>query len=91
VKFKVTRHSGFAPPADALDLLWQRLGAKRDEVSFAKADSEIRAAWEEGAAASMDRAERSEIGRLAVLQIVRDVCERAPELRLEWYAVSPLR
>jgi hypothetical protein len=91
VKFKVTRHSGFGPPADALDLLWQRLGATRDEVSFAKVDGEIRAAWEEGAPASMERAERIEVGRIAVLHIVRDVCEGAPELRLDWYAVSPLR
>jgi len=88
VKFKITRHSGFAAPADALDLLWQRLGASRDEVSFAKVGSHISATWREDAPVSMERDERVELGRSAVLDIVRDVCERAPELRFDWYAVS---
>jgi hypothetical protein len=91
VKFRITRHSGHSAPADALDLLLQRLGAKRGEVSFAKVGGEIRAAWGKDAPVSMTRDERLDIGRRAVLDIVRDVCERAPELRLEWFAVSAQR
>jgi hypothetical protein len=90
VQFKVTRHSGFTPPADALELLWERLDGKHDEVSFTKVGGEIRAAWEEDAPVTMERDEREEIGRLAVFHLVRDVCEGAPELKLDWYAVSPL-
>jgi len=38
--------------------------------------------------ASMERDERAEIGRRAVLDIVCDVCESAPELELDWFAVG---
>jgi hypothetical protein len=88
VQFRITPHSGFAPPADALDLLLERLGARRDEVSFAKVGSEIRATTGEDAPVSMTRDERMEIGRRVVLNVVRDVCETVPELRSDWFAVS---
>jgi hypothetical protein len=35
------------------------------------------------------RDERIEIGRRAVLDVVRDVCDAAPELKSDWFAVSP--
>lgn len=71
-----------------MDLLWQRLGASHDDASFAKVGPEITATWGEDAPASMERDERAEIGRLAVLEIVRDVCERTPELQLDWFAIG---
>jgi len=80
---------GIAPPADAIDLLWQRLDVSHDEASFARAGAEIVATWGEDAPSST-RDERAEIGRLAVLEIVRDACERTPELELDWFAVAPL-
>lgn len=89
MRFKITHHSGFAAPADALDLLWARLGANRDGVSFAKVGREIRAMTKEDAPVSMTRDERTEIGRRAVLDIVRDACDGAPELKSDWFAVSP--
>jgi hypothetical protein len=89
--FRITLHSGFAAPADALDLLWQRLDSKRDDARFARVGAEIRATWGEDAPISMERDEREEIGRRAVLDIVCDVCTRAPELRSDWFAVSTLR
>ncbi|HLM85217.1 MAG TPA: hypothetical protein VK272_03410 [Solirubrobacteraceae bacterium] len=88
MQFRITPHSGFALPDDALDLLWARLGARREEVSFAKVGDEIRATTGEDAPVSMTRDERAEIGRRAVLHVVCDVCERAPELRSDWFAVS---
>lgn len=39
----------------------------------------------------MERDEREEQGRLAVLGIVQEACKREPELKLDWYAVSPRR
>jgi hypothetical protein len=78
-------------PADALDLLWQRLDSKHDDVRFAKVDAEIRATWGEDASISIERDEREEIGRRAVLDIVCDICERAPGLKSDWFAVSVLR
>jgi len=91
VNFRITRHSGWAGPDDALDMLWERLGARREEASFAKADAEISASWGSDAPSSIDRDEREEVGRLAILEIVQDVCEQAPELRSDWFAVAVSR
>jgi hypothetical protein len=88
VNFRITRHSGWAAPDDALDMLWQRLGAHREEASFAKAGAEIRVRWARDAPSSIDRNEREEVGRIAILEIVRNVCEQAPELRSDWFAVG---
>jgi hypothetical protein len=88
VRFRITRHSAVKPPADALELLWPRLGSKRDEVSFAKVGTEIRATWGEDAPVSMERDERVQTGRRAILEILQEVCDRSPELRLDWYAVG---
>jgi hypothetical protein len=90
VKFRISRHSGFGAPEDAVDLLWERLGAKHEDASFAKVGREIRATWGEDVRVAVERDERAEIGRAAVLEIVLGVCERAPELRSDWFAVSPL-
>jgi hypothetical protein len=73
-----------------MDLLWERLGASHDDASFIKVGAEIRATWGEDAPVLARRDdERSELGRRAVLAIVIDVCERAPELDSDWFAVSP--
>jgi hypothetical protein len=77
-----------APPADALDQLWRHLGSEREEVCFERLSSEITATTDEDAPVSMTRDERVHIGRRAVLDIVRGVCEEAPELRSDWFAVS---
>jgi hypothetical protein len=89
--FRITRHSGFAAPADAFDLLWQRLDGNLDGPRFTKVGAGIRATWEGDAPISLERDEREEIGRRVVLDIVCDVCARAPELRSDWFAVSTLR
>lgn len=89
--FRITLHSGSAAPADALDLLWQQLSGNHDGARFAKVDTEIRATWQEDAPISMERDEREEIGRRAVLDIVCDVSARTPELKSDWFAVSAFR
>jgi hypothetical protein len=91
VEFSITLHSGgagVARPADALDLLWQRLGAHREEVSFAKVGHEIRAKASKDPPVSTTWDERAEICRRVVLDIVRGVCEQAAELEWDWFAVS---
>jgi hypothetical protein len=87
VEVRITRHSGAAPPADALDLLLQRLGAKRGEVSFAKVGNEIRATASDDPPVSMTRDERADIRRRLVLDIVLGVCEQSAELESDWFAV----
>jgi hypothetical protein len=91
VEFRITPHSASAPPADAIDLLWQQLGSDRDEVSFARTGDEITATTGEDAPVSMTRDERVEIGRLSLLELLQEVCEQAPELRSDWFAISSER
>lgn len=91
MQFRITPHSAAAPPENALELLWQQLGSDRDEVSFSKVGAEITAMTGEDAPVSMTRDERSEIGRRAILDLVREVCDEAPELRSDWFAVSSER
>jgi hypothetical protein len=85
--FRITRHSGARPPEDAIDQLWERLGLRHEETTFLRVGSEIRARWGEHEAASA-RDERVEVGRREVLEIVREVCERAPAIKSDWYAVA---
>jgi hypothetical protein len=69
-------------------MLWERLGSRRGEASFAKRGAEIRATWGNDAPSSIDRHEREEVGRAAILEIVRDVCEQAPGLSSDWFAIG---
>jgi hypothetical protein len=89
--FRITRHSGFAAPDDALDRLWERLGARRAGTSFTRGHSDIRARSGTEAPLGMEDYEREELGRSAVLEIVQAVCAQTPELNPDWYAVSPKR
>jgi hypothetical protein len=91
VNFSITRHAGWAAPDDALEMLWDRLGARREEASFARSGAEIKATWGTDTPSSIDRHEREEIGRVAILEIVRDVCEQAPQLSSDWFAVGAYR
>jgi hypothetical protein len=91
VQFRITRHAGSGSPTEAIELLWQHLGAGGEEVSFGRVGSELKARWREDAPVSMERDERVQLGRRAVLQILEDVCERSPGLEFGWYAVSPMR
>jgi hypothetical protein len=92
VKFAITPHSRSGAPENALDLLWERLEGKRfEDVSFSRKGTEIMAHAGHDAPVSMERDEREEIGRLAVLDCVTRVCERVPELKIAWFAISPLR
>jgi hypothetical protein len=91
MRFRITRHASASAPEYALDLLSEHIGAKRREVSFARVGHEIRANLDRDEQVAMTQDERADIGRRAVLAIVSDVCERAPELKLDWYAVSAAR
>lgn len=91
MRFSITVHSGSRAPADALDLLVARVGERYEDTRFSRAGREIRAVWGEDAPISMERDEREEVGRLAVLGVLERVCEEAPELQLDWYAVAVRR
>ncbi len=88
MRFRIARHSGHAAPPDAMELLMRRLGAQCDDVSFAMAGAEIRARVGDDEGDPATRETRAEAARWQVFELVRDVCERAPELKTEWYAVS---
>jgi hypothetical protein len=89
MKFRITRHSTSSPPDDALDRLSERLGNRREEVFFAARGSEIRATLRAETPVAMTSDERTEIGRRAVLDVVKEVCERVPDLKFDWFAVGP--
>jgi hypothetical protein len=91
MRYRITRHATASAPVDAMSLLGRRIGRRRDDVLFSHAGAEIRARLDRDEPIAMTRDERADIGRRAVLEIVADVCERAPELELDWFAVSPAR
>jgi hypothetical protein len=91
MSFRITRHSGSGAPADALALLLPRLEADPQGARISKVGAEIRFTLPGDSPVSMERDEREEIGRRAVLDIVREVCDGAPELESDWFAVSAPR
>ena len=88
MKFKITIHARSGAPADALDLLFERLGPSREDFRFAKPGVAIIATWGSEAPVTMERDERVEVGRRAVWDLVSEVCEGRPDLKAAWYAVS---
>jgi len=90
VEFRIGRHSGFAAPPDAMELLLRRLGAQADEISFAMVGTEITATSPASHGDSTTREIRVGVERQAIVDLIRDVCERAPELESDWFAVRYL-
>jgi len=91
MRFRITRHATASPPADALDLLASRIGKRREDIHFARVGGELRAKIDRDEPVAMTSDERTEIGRRAVLEVIEEVCARAPELKTDWFAVSPGR
>jgi hypothetical protein len=92
LEYKITPHLGSPRPrwdTEAMELLWHRLDLGRGDTSFSKVGLEITAIWQLDTPLPVERDELVELGRLAVLEIVRDACRRPPELEFEWFAVSP--
>jgi hypothetical protein len=89
VDFLITLHSGYGAPEGAIERLAEALGPRRGGARFGKVGREIRASWSEEMPISMERDEREELGRLAMLEILRDLCDGSSgELDLRWFAVS---
>jgi hypothetical protein len=88
VRFRVTRHTAVKPPDDVLDLLIERLPARRGDVIFETSGSEIHARLDRDEAVWETQDERVAIGRKAVLAALADVCDGSPGLKLDWFAVS---
>ncbi len=91
MRFRVTTHHAVTPPKDALTLLGERIPARRDDVVFSTTGGEIIARLDRDEDTwSMTRDEQIEVGREAVLEVVEEICERSPDLKLDWFAVSPV-
>jgi hypothetical protein len=89
MRFRVTRHTAVKPPGHVLDLLVEQLPPRREDVLFTRGASRIGARVDRDESVWMTSDERLELGRLAVLEALGEVCERTPDLKLSWYAVSP--
>jgi hypothetical protein len=89
VRFRITLHSGFDAPADAIDRLEGLLGPSREDARFTRVGNEILASWGVDAPVAMERDEREEIGRRALLDMIGEVCDEAPDLKFDWFAVAP--
>jgi hypothetical protein len=89
MSFKVTRHATAQPPQDALERLGERIPVRTEEVVFSKVGGQITARLDGDEEIAMTRDERIDRGRRVVLEAVAEVCERTPELRVDWFAVTP--
>jgi hypothetical protein len=91
MRFRITRHASGSPPEDALDLLAVRMGSRREDVRFARVGPNVTAILDRDLPVAVTQDERVDIGRREVLNAVAEICERAPDLKLDWFAVSPAR
>lgn len=91
MRFRITSHTALTPPDHVLERLSERIPQRREGVVFTRAAGEIRVRTDRDDAVWMTQDERAEIGRRAVLDVVGELCDRPPELKLDWYAVSPAR
>lgn len=87
--FKVTKHGSGSPPPNALELLGELIAGRREDAYFKRSGSYITARLDREDPIAMTRDERAEIGRRAILDIIGDVCERTPGMKVDWYAVRP--
>ena len=87
--FKVTKHGSGSPPENAVELLGELIAGRREEAIFKSAGNHISARIVSENEIGRTRSEETEVGRLRVLEIISDVCERTPGLKLDWYAVRP--
>jgi hypothetical protein len=71
-----------------MELLLRRLGARRDELTFAMDGDAITATSEEHEGESSTREERVDTERRAIVDLLVRVCDDAPELESDWFAVS---
>jgi hypothetical protein len=90
VNYRITPHSGYNAPPDALDRLFELLGPRRGDFTFSKSsDAEIAAVWSADVPSTTAQDELVETGRCALLDLVREECELTPSLDIDWYAFSP--
>jgi|SRR5581483_1654749 len=89
MRFRITSHTGYDAPADAMDQLLASLSGHRSKGRFRKVGREIRVVWgsEDG---GWDRPERRELEREQVLDLIRERCREESSLSADWYAVGPL-
>lgn len=91
MQFRITTHTGFGAPAEAIESLWPHLeSADVQDASFVRGRDEIRANWGFDDASQAIREELMERERTEVLEAVCEVCDGASGLEADWYAVGPV-
>ncbi len=89
MEFRITTHTGYGAPADAIESLWPHLqaGGVENEV-FAKRHDEIRANRGHNEASRAIREAHMDRERRAILEAVCEACDRTAELESDWYAIG---
>jgi hypothetical protein len=91
MEFRITPHTAYGAPVDAIESLWPHLEtADVADAAFARSPEGITASWGYDDASRTIREELTVRERREVLEAVCDVCDRAPGLESDWYAISPV-
>src|ERR1700733_2081148 len=77
MEFRITTHTAYGAPVDAIESLWPHLqAADIEDAVFAKGHDEIRASWGYDDASRAIREELMDRERREVLEAVCEVCDR---------------
>jgi hypothetical protein len=89
MEFRITTHTGYGAPADAIESPWACLRATSvEDATFARGHEEIRATWGYDEASRAIMEELVEPNRRALLEVVCELCDRTTGLESDWYAIG---
>ncbi len=91
MEFRITTHTGYGAPVDAIESLWSILQATSiEDASFAHGQGEIRATWGHDEGSRLTQEERVEPERRKLLEAICEACEETATLESDWYAIGPV-
>ena len=91
MEFRITPHTGYGAPPDAIESLWSILQATSiEDAAFDMRHGEITATWghDEGSRVTLE--ELMEPKRRELLEAVCEVCDDGSGLESDWYAIGHL-
>jgi hypothetical protein len=92
MEFRITTHTGYGAPVDAIEALWSILQATSiEDAAFERGHHEILATsgYDEGSRAT--REELLEPRRRELFEALCEVCDGASGLESDWFAIGPIK